>query len=161
MHRLFFCVPVLKIRLQPKGRKKRPFYRIVVAESSCPVQGRFLEIVGHYNPLVTPKEVVLQKERILYYLQNGAQPSETVARIGVKNGIPEFEKFFSARVMKPSNAELEAKKKKEEEARAKIEAEKLAEKMEAERLEAEAKAKAEAEAIAQKEVPAEEGSSPE
>jgi len=143
---------VLKIRLQPKGRKKRPFYRIVVAESSFPVQGRFLEIVGHYNPLVTPKEVVFQKERVLHYLKNGAQPSETVARLGAKNGITEFEKYFSSRVMKPSNAEIEAKKKKEEEeAAAKAAAIAAAEAKEKEKAEAEAKALADAAAKAEEE----------
>lgn len=142
-----FFNTVLKIRLQRKGRKKRPFYRVVVAEHSSPVQGRFIEVVGHYNPLVTPKEVVFNAERIAYFLKNGAQPSETVARLGAKNGIAGFSEYVPARVMKPSNAEIEAKKQKEESERlAKEEAERA--KAEAEAAKAAAAAAAEAEAAA-------------
>lgn len=129
---------LLVIRLQRAGRKKNPFYRIVVAEKSAPVKGRFVERVGHYNPLSTPKTVVLKTERIEHWISVGATPSDTVARLVAKNGISAAEKFISKRVMKPSKADLEAKQKAEEEAAAKAEAEKVA---------AEAK-KAEAEAVA-------------
>lgn len=94
---------MLKIRLQRKGRRNRPFYRIVVAEKSNPVQGRFLEILGHYDPL--NKETVFKKDRIEYYLGNGAQPSQTVARLGTKNGINALEKFIKTRVTKPKKEE--------------------------------------------------------
>lgn len=93
---------MLKIRLQRKGRKNLPFYRVVVAESTKPVKGRFVEIVGHYDPV--SKETVLKKERIEYYLQNGAQPSDTVARLAVKNGMPALEKFVPKRVTKEKKA---------------------------------------------------------
>ncbi len=89
---------MLKIRLQRKGRKNLPFYRVVVAESSKPVKGRFLEIVGHYNPV--SKETVLKAERVEFYIQNGAQPSQTVARLAVKNGMSALEKFIEKRVTK-------------------------------------------------------------
>jgi small subunit ribosomal protein S16 len=94
---------VLKIRLQRKGRKNRPFYRVVVAEHSAPVKGRFIEILGHYDPLT--KETVLKKDIILKYLGNGAQPSQTVARLGVKNGIAEMEKFIETRFQHPKKEE--------------------------------------------------------
>jgi len=128
---------LLVIRLQRAGRKKTPFYRVVVAQKSAPVKGRFVERVGHYDPLSTPKTIVLNSDRIGHWISVGATPSDTVARMLVKNGISAAEKFITARVMKPSNAELEAKKKAQEEAAAKAEAEKLA------REEAAAKAEAE------------------
>jgi len=98
---LFFYLhfEVLKIRLQRKGRRNRPFYRIVVAEKSNPVQGRFLEIVGHYDPLT--KDTVFKSDRIEYFLSNGAQPSQTVARLGVKSGVNTLEKYIEKRVSKP------------------------------------------------------------
>lgn len=94
--RLYFIYKkMLKIRLQRKGRKNRPFYRIVVAESVRAVQGKFVEIVGHYDPL--SKEVVFKKEVVVKYLKNGAQPSQTVARLGSKNGITELESYVEKR----------------------------------------------------------------
>ena len=68
----------VKIRLARHGAKKRPFYRIVVADSESPRDGRFLENVGTYNPLIDPAEVTLKSERIKYWLEKGAIPTETV-----------------------------------------------------------------------------------
>jgi small subunit ribosomal protein S16 len=68
----------VKIRLARHGAKKRPFYRIVVADSESPRDGRFLETVGTYNPLKEPAEVMLKSERIDYWLDKGATPSDTV-----------------------------------------------------------------------------------
>ena len=68
----------VKIRLARHGAKKRPFYRIVVADSESPRDGRFLENVGTYNPLKEPAEVTLKSERIEYWLGQGAIPSDTV-----------------------------------------------------------------------------------
>jgi small subunit ribosomal protein S16 len=68
----------VKIRLARHGAKKRPFYRIVVADSESPRDGRFLETVGTYNPLKEPAEVMLKSERIDYWLGQGATPSDTV-----------------------------------------------------------------------------------
>ena len=74
---------MLTLRMTRHGAKKRPFYHIVVADSRCPRDGRFIEKVGTYNPML-PKEdakrVVLLAERITHWLKNGAQPSERVAR---------------------------------------------------------------------------------
>jgi small subunit ribosomal protein S16 len=69
---------VVAIRLARYGGKKKPFYRVVVTDKRRPRDGRFVEIVGTYNPLKKPAEVSLNAERIRYWLRCGAQPSETV-----------------------------------------------------------------------------------
>lgn len=79
----------VKIRLARHGAKKRPFYRIVVADSECPRDGRFLEKVGTYNPLRDPAEVTLKTERVQYWLQQGAKPTDTVKSILKKEGVAE------------------------------------------------------------------------
>ena len=82
----------LKIRLARGGAKKRPFYRIVVAEASAPRDGRFVERVGTYNPMV-PKDhdqrLVLKNERITYWLGQGAQPTERVQKMLASAGLTE------------------------------------------------------------------------
>ena len=72
---------MLKIRLRRMGAKKRPSYRIVVAESTAPRDGRFIEIVGLYDPLTEPATVRLNEERAKHWLSVGAQPTETVRDI--------------------------------------------------------------------------------
>jgi small subunit ribosomal protein S16 len=69
---------VVTIRLARIGKKKRPFYRVVVTEKTRPRNGRFVEIVGTYDPLKKPAEVKLNADRIKYWLGCGAQPSDTV-----------------------------------------------------------------------------------
>ena len=71
----------VKIRLKRMGSKKHPVYRIVVADSRSPRDGRFIETVGTYNPLVQPSEVKLDEELVLSWLNNGAQPSDTVKNL--------------------------------------------------------------------------------
>jgi small subunit ribosomal protein S16 len=71
----------VKIRLQRHGSKKRPFYFIVVANSVSPRDGKFIEKLGTYNPLTVPATVRIERERALYWLQQGAQPTNTVRRI--------------------------------------------------------------------------------
>ena len=66
------------IRLTRRGAKKKPHYRVVVIEKANARDGRFVEIVGHYNPRKNPAEVVLKRERVDYWLSRGAQPSDTV-----------------------------------------------------------------------------------
>ena len=68
----------VKIRLARHGAKKRPFYRIVVADSESPRDGKYLENVGTYNPLKDPAEVTLKPERIKYWIDEGAIPTDTV-----------------------------------------------------------------------------------
>lgn len=77
----------VKIRLARHGAKKRPFYRIVVADSECPRDGRYLEKVGTYNPLHDPAQVDLKVERVTYWLQQGAIPTDTVSNILKKQGV--------------------------------------------------------------------------
>lgn len=73
-------MPVV-IRLMRAGAKKRPFYRMVVADSRRQRDGRFLEILGHYNPLAQPYELVVHKDRVQEWLSKGAQPSEQAASL--------------------------------------------------------------------------------
>jgi small subunit ribosomal protein S16 len=69
---------LLAIRLTRQGAKKKPFYRVIVAEKQSKRDGRFVEIVGYYNPCREPIELKLNHERISYWLARGAQPSDTV-----------------------------------------------------------------------------------
>lgn len=71
----------LKIRLMRTGKKKQPSYRVVVKEARSPRSGRYVELVGTYNPLVEPSEIKLNQERIKYWISVGAQPTETVQRL--------------------------------------------------------------------------------
>ena len=73
-------MPVV-IRLMRAGAKKRPFYRMVAADSRRQRDGRFLEILGHYNPLAQPYELVVKKERVEMWIERGAQPSEQAASL--------------------------------------------------------------------------------
>ncbi|EHN59722.1 30S ribosomal protein S16 [Oenococcus kitaharae] len=68
----------VKIRLHLMGTKKRPFYRVVVADSRARRDGRFIEEVGYYNPIVTPAEIKLNEDEIFAWLMKGAQPTDTV-----------------------------------------------------------------------------------
>ncbi|ATU69337.1 30S ribosomal protein S16 [Levilactobacillus brevis] len=77
----------VKIRLKRMGSKKRPFYRVVVADSRSPRDGRFIEQVGTYNPVTQPAQVTLKEESILNWLNNGAQPSDTVKTLLSNAGI--------------------------------------------------------------------------
>jgi small subunit ribosomal protein S16 len=78
---------VLTIRLARIGKKKRPFYRVVVTEKTRPRNGRFVEIVGTYDPSKKPAAVVLDRERVKYWMGKGAQPSDTV-RSFIRNQKP-------------------------------------------------------------------------
>ena len=88
----------VKIRLKRMGSKKRPFYRIVVADSRSPRDGRFIETVGTYNPLTDPETVTLKEEKVMNWLNNGAQPSDTVRNILSRNGV--MKKFHEAKISK-------------------------------------------------------------
>ena len=76
-----------KIRLRRMGAKKAPFYRIIVADSRSPRDGRFIEEVGYYNPMTNPAEIKVDAEKAQKWLDNGAQPTETVKSILTKSGI--------------------------------------------------------------------------
>ena len=75
------------MRLRRMGRKKKPFYRIVVAESRFARDGRFIEAVGYYNPMTKPADISLKEDRIMHWLSNGVQPSKTVKNILQDKGL--------------------------------------------------------------------------
>jgi len=77
----------VKIRLRRMGAKKAPFYRIVVADSRYPRDGRFIEEIGYLNPLTNPPEVKLDGEKAQQWIKNGAQPTDTVKDILKKQGV--------------------------------------------------------------------------
>lgn len=77
----------VKIRLKRMGAKKAPFYRIVVADSRSPRDGRFIEEIGYYNPLTDPAQVKIDGEKASNWLSKGAQPTDTVRVLLKKNGI--------------------------------------------------------------------------
>lgn len=78
---------MVKIRLRRMGAKKNPFYRIVVADSRYPRDGRFIEEIGTYNPLQTPAEIKVDVDRAQAWIKTGAQPTDTVRGIFKKAGV--------------------------------------------------------------------------
>ena len=82
---------MVKIRLRRTGAKKKPSYRLVVADSRAPRDGAFVAIIGHYNPLTDPKTIVVDEEKALHWLSQGAKPTATATRLLSKVGI--IEKF--------------------------------------------------------------------
>jgi small subunit ribosomal protein S16 len=78
---------MVKIRLQRVGKKKKPAYRVVVADSRAPRDGAFIEIIGHYDPLTDPATVVIDEDKALKWLGQGAKPTETVASLFKKAGV--------------------------------------------------------------------------
>ena len=80
---------MLRIRLSRIGKRKQPSYRIVVTDQRHPREGAHLEIIGHYNPLTNPATITLKEDRAIHWLQVGAQPSDTAAKILSRSGIME------------------------------------------------------------------------
>jgi small subunit ribosomal protein S16 len=80
-------VVAVKIRLKRMGAKKVPFYRVVVSDSRSPRDGRFIEEIGTYNPVTQPAQINIDEEKAIKWLQNGAQPSDTVRNLFSKTGI--------------------------------------------------------------------------
>ncbi len=78
---------MVRIRLRRVGARKQPSYRIVVADSRFPRDGRFIEIIGHYNPRTEPETIVIDEERARYWLSVGAQLTDATRRLFVKAGI--------------------------------------------------------------------------
>jgi small subunit ribosomal protein S16 len=96
-----------RIRLRRMGAKKRPYYRVVVADQRAPRDGRFIENIGKYHPLEDPSLIEIDEERALHWLRTGAQPSEQVQNLMTKIGI--WEKFAADR---PRAAKVNSKDKK-------------------------------------------------
>jgi small subunit ribosomal protein S16 len=101
-----------RIRLRRMGAKKRPYYRVVVADQRAPRDGRFIENIGKYHPLEDPSLIEIDEERALHWLRTGAQPSEQVQNLMTKIGI--WEKFAAER---PRAAKVNSKDKKVREGR--------------------------------------------
>ncbi len=88
----------VKLRLRRMGAKRQPFYRIVAADSRSPRDGKFIEIIGTYNPLTEPAEIKINEELVLKWLRTGAEPTETVRTLFRKTGI--LEKFHNEKIAK-------------------------------------------------------------
>lgn len=80
---------MLRIRLARVGKKKQPAYRIIVADSRAPREGAFIKIIGHYNPLTNPATLTVKEEEAVQWLQKGAQPSDTAAKLLTRLGVME------------------------------------------------------------------------
>lgn len=78
---------MVRLRLRRMGAKKAPFYRVVAADASSPRDGRFIEVLGHYNPTKDPQIIELKEDRIRYWLGVGAQPSDTVLSLFRQKGL--------------------------------------------------------------------------
>ena len=164
-----------RIRLQRHGKKNQPFYHIVVADGRAPRDGKFIEKIGTYNPLTNPAEIVLNVERAVEWLKNGAQPSTTARRIlsykgallrrhlqiGVEKGAisqeqadVKFNEWFQAKEAKIANVKSETENKARTVKKERLEAEKKANEAKAEAVAAKRRAAAEAEAAAKAEAEA-------
>ncbi|KSU85047.1 30S ribosomal protein S16 [Fictibacillus enclensis] len=88
----------VKIRLKRMGQKKAPFYRVVVADSRAPRDGRFIEEIGTYNPVANPAEVKINEEQALKWMLDGAKPSDTVRNLFSNAGL--MEKYHNAKLQK-------------------------------------------------------------
>ena len=86
---------MVKIRLRRTGAKMKPSYRLVVTDSHSPRDGAFIEIIGHFNPRTNPETVVINEERALNWLKQGAQPTVTAGRLLTKTGI--MDKFKASK----------------------------------------------------------------
>lgn len=112
---------MLKIRMSRGGTKKRPFYKIVIADARCPRDGRFIERIGHYNPLLTKDHadrVKIDIDRVKYWLSQGAQPSDRIERFLADMGLAEKKTKFNdpnkSAPRKKAQERLAAEKKGEE-----------------------------------------------
>jgi len=152
----------LKLRLARHGAKKRPYYRIIVADSRSPRDGRFIEIVGKYNPMLAKDDenrVILDVEKIKEWLGKGARPTERVARFLGAAGLWEWSHGNNPEKGKPGAKALERIEEKKEKAEARAEAEKEAKEAAAEAKKAAAEA-AKEEAAAAKAAAAEAAAAP-
>ena len=77
----------VKIRLKRMGSNKKPFYRIIVADARAPRDGKFIDEIGYYNPMTEPKDIKIDEEKAKKWIENGAQPTETVKKLLKNSGI--------------------------------------------------------------------------
>jgi small subunit ribosomal protein S16 len=100
---------MVRIRLRRVGSKKQPSFRIVAAEKESPRDGRFLEILGSYNPRTEPASIILQEERIYDWMSKGAQPSDSVEQLFRSTGLVErYERYKSGEALEALMAEAQA-----------------------------------------------------
>ena len=100
---------MLRIRLRRVGSKKQPSYRMVIAENEWPRDGRFLEIVGHYNPRTHPMTVEVDEDRVYHWLKNGATPTDSVARLLTRQGtLSRFERVKQGEALEAVLVEAQA-----------------------------------------------------
>ena len=128
----------VRMRLRREGKRKQPFYRVVIADVRAPRDGRFVEDIGYYHPIREPSDISIDRERALYWLRNGAQPSQAVVNLLRITGVweefkpdqpdPHAERraLRAAKRDKKKAAQEAARKAEEEEAQAKVEADKAA-----------------------------------
>ncbi len=109
---------MLRIRLRRVGKKKQPSYRIVVADSHSPRDGRYVEVLGHYHPLDNPSTIVLDADRARFWLDRGARPSLRVSKILAIEGVAELPAEVKARIALGEQRAKEAKQAKAEERKA-------------------------------------------
>jgi small subunit ribosomal protein S16 len=130
---------MVKIRLRRVGAKKQPSYRVVVADSRSPRDGRFIETIGFYNPRTEPSAVEIKEDRALYWLSQGAQPTDAVAGLLTRLGtLDRLTRYKSGEALDDLLAEVAAERE-QETPELQVEAEEIAEAAEAEVAEAEAK----------------------
>ena len=103
---------MVKIRLRRVGSKNRPSYRLTVADSRAPRDGAFINIIGHYNPMTDPETVIIDEEKARYWLEQGAQPTDTAARLLAKVGIIEESEARKKKMKDVVDAKPKASKKK-------------------------------------------------
>ena len=103
---------MVKIRLRRVGSKKKPSYRLVVADSRAPRDGAFINIIGYYNPLTDPETVVIDEDKARHWLEQGAQPTDTAARLLAKAGIIEESEARKEKMKAGVAAEPKARKRK-------------------------------------------------
>lgn len=96
----------VKIRLKRMGKKKQPSYRVVVAEAHSPRDGRIIENIGWYNPLVEPSAIKIDEDKVLGWLKNGAQPTDSVASLLRRTGV--LDRFEQAKAAARAEARTEA-----------------------------------------------------
>lgn len=88
---------MLRIRLTRTGKKQQPSFRIVVAEHGRPVKSKYIEFLGNYVPAAKPKQITIKKDRIEYWIQNGAKPSDTVASLLKREGFANMDQYIENR----------------------------------------------------------------
>ncbi len=104
---------MLRIRLTRTGKTRQESFRLVVAEHARPVKGKFIEVLGHFQPAKIPKVFQVKKDRVAYWMSKGAQPSGSVASLLKKDGMPDMDRYMSKRM---SNIKKKSEIAKEEKA---------------------------------------------